>query len=353
MENHKLKILVRADGDNRIGMGHIIRTMALAKEFMLRNCEVIYFVKEYNVVIDLLKENGFNTININCKTSLDKEIEIIEQVIIENKIDIFIGDAKHINQYYLNRVEHKCSYLVLIDVLGDMSIGADIIINGGIYVEQLEIKAKEYNRNTLLGTNYSLLREQFYECRQRHINRKVNNILITMGGADILELTPKILKYICDFNEELSIDVVVGYACCNKHEIEKVAYNKTNINLYYNVTNMAELMYKCDLAISAGGTTLYELAATGTPTIGIIQVENQILQTTKFEEKGLIINLGNGNELTKTKFLYTFKSLSNNYKKRKEMSKLGQMIIDGKGAKRCVDKILYEFVTKKNNLKKL
>src|SRR5690606_26934651 len=108
-----------------------------------------------------------------------------------------------------------------------------------------------------LGTQYNLLREQFKNCKERIINKNLSNILITMGGSDVLDLTTTFIKYVNEFNERLNINVVVGPAFLDKKAIEKETYKLSNVTIYHSVKNMAKLMYDNDLAISSAGTTLY------------------------------------------------------------------------------------------------
>jgi UDP-2,4-diacetamido-2,4,6-trideoxy-beta-L-altropyranose hydrolase len=342
-EEYKFNIGIRADGNNELGLGHIIRTMALAKEFQKRHCKVLYWIKKDSNVQQLLKSNNFDVVELDLDLSIEKEIQVLNKSGKENKIDVFIGDAKHINQKYLNKLDRTNKLVVLIDVLRDMKIDADLIINGGIYATEYQKEAQENNRNVLLGAKYNLLREQFNNCKARNIDKKVNNILITMGGSDVLGLTSTFIKYINEFNNKMKIEVVIGNSFVNHIGIKEIANKLPNVYLHYNVKNMAELMYRSDLAISAGGTTLYELSATGTPTLAVIQAENQVLQTNGFQQKGVIVNLGYGKEIERNIFLEEINVLIEDLDKRKTMSELGQIEVDGKGAERCFFRILEEY----------
>lgn len=53
--------------------------------------------------------------------------------------------------------------------------------------------------------------------------------------------------------------------------------NNRNIRFFYSLDaeHMKTLMLESDVAISAGGQTLYELASVGLPTIAIQVVDNQ------------------------------------------------------------------------------
>lgn len=335
-----LNVAIRADGNNKIGLGHIIRTMVLGNELKRNNCKVTYVTQNNKETLDILKRNKFEFLNIEINTSLVDEIYIINKFMEDKKIDIFIGDSFKIDKNYIANIKKYGKFIVIIDNLRDMSLGANLIINGGIYAYKLANDAERYNQKVLLGTKYFLIREQFKNINKRAINKEVKSILITMGGADPMNLTPKFISMVSSINGNFKINVVVGNAFKNIKEIKDIDKNNSQIKLYYNVENMADLMYESDIAISAGGITLYELSIVGTPTIVLIQAENQVLPSNIFNDKGIILNLGYGNKVNELCFKQAFVKLINDYNKRKKMFENGREILDGKGAERCVEKIL-------------
>lgn len=343
MELHneiRLHVAIRADGNSKIGLGHIIRTMVLGNELKKNNCKVTYITQEYKETLDILKKNKFEVFNIKTNASAADEIYTINKFMKDNEIDIFIGDSFKIDKNYIAKIKKYDKFVVIIDNLRDMSLNADLIINGGIYAYKLAKDAERYKQKVLLGTKYFLIREQFANINKKFIKKEVKSILITMGGADPMNLTPKIIKMVSSINRNLKINVVVGNAFKNIKEIKDIDKNNSQIYLNYNVENMAELMYESNIAISAGGTTLYELAIVGTPSIVLIQAENQVLQSNIFNDEGIVLNLGYGDKVIELCFKQAFVKLINDYNKRKEMFKSGREILDSKGAKRCVEKIL-------------
>lgn len=337
MKNLKLNIAIRADGNSRIGLGHIIRTMALGNEFKKNNCNVVYITKDNKDTLDILKKNEFDYFIVESNNSLKEEIDIVNEMMQD--CDIFIGDSFAINKKYIASIKKNKKFIVIIDNLRDMSVKADLIINGGIYAYSLAKNAVKFNQRILLGTEYLLIREQFTNSKKRDINKTVKNILVTMGGSDPLKQTPNIISVLGELEKNLKINVVIGNGFTNIEEIEKISKKNHRIVLHYNVENMANLMFQNDIAITAGGTTLYELAITGTPAIVLIQAENQVLPSTIFHDKGTIINLGYSDKVSELYFKEILIKLINDYDKRKEMSTIGQRILDGRGATRCVEEI--------------
>jgi spore coat polysaccharide biosynthesis predicted glycosyltransferase SpsG len=154
-----------------------------------------------------------------------------------------------------------------------------------------------------LGTDHLLLREEFRNLPEIEVRDRVKNILVTVGGYDLRNLTPKIIKALNELDldeiedkyldkENLHIDVVIGPSFDNLDEIIKeVQKSNLDISLNFNVKKMSKLMLKSDIAISSGGSTLYELTVTKTPALVLLQADNQVRVAEKLDGES-IINLG-------------------------------------------------------------
>jgi UDP-2,4-diacetamido-2,4,6-trideoxy-beta-L-altropyranose hydrolase len=340
-------VAIRADGGNKIGLGHIVRTMALANECKRNNCSVVFITQDNPIVVKMLTEKGFIIEPIPLALKKDEELRVVNHIMNERKTEIFIGDCFAIDREYVLGIRKNNRFIVMLDNLKDMSLGADLIINGAIYGKTFREEAEKYQQKALLGDGYYILREQFIQNSKRVIHKNVHSILVTMGGSDPLNLTPWLMKMIHKVDHSLKINVVVGSAFEHATEIQELAQELSNITLHVGVENMANLMEQSDIAISAGGVTPYELAATGTPSIVVIQAENQVLSSTMLADKEIVINLGDGAALQENVFINTLKQLIENYGQRKTMSALGQQTVDGRGVMRCVAHILESYREKR------
>ena len=99
-----------------------------------------------------------------------------------------------------------------------------------------------------------------------------------------------------DWVKDIKIHVVEGVYSVNHEFLEKLSEEYDNLIIHKNVQNMTELMVQCDIAISAGGFTLYELCACGVPTISVAFADNQLENVKRFDEEGLIIYAGDVRE---------------------------------------------------------
>ena len=116
-----------------------------------------------------------------------------------------------------------------------------------------------------------------------------------------------------------------------------------NVSVLHNVSDMAALMGNADLALSAAGSTLYELAVVGVPTVAIAMTENQSLNAAGFEELDLgpVFRYEEGcffgecGDLTST-----VSRLSADRDARCSMSERASSIVDGRGAERLAQALL-------------
>ena len=298
-------VALRVDGGKDIGMGHIMRTMTLASD--LKKDEeverVFYITKNKPSAVKKLKENDFEVIIIEKDLSYEDEIEQVKEIIKKEKVNKLITDSYEIDQNYLIEMRKVVDQLVTIHDYAPFAFPSHVVINGNAYAEDLNYESYYGDTEFLLGTDYLLLREEFRNLPEIEVRDKVQNILVTVGGYDLRNLTPKIIEALnsIDFDEiedkyidkeNLHIDVAIGPSFDNIDQIvAEVEKSNLDISLNFNVKKMIKLMRKSDIAISSGGSTLYELVVTKTPDLVLLQAENQVRVAEKLDGKS-IINLG-------------------------------------------------------------
>ncbi|HOQ17438.1 MAG TPA: UDP-2,4-diacetamido-2,4,6-trideoxy-beta-L-altropyranose hydrolase [Defluviitaleaceae bacterium] len=315
-----MKILIRADGGKTIGMGHIMRTSVLAEE--LRRCAEVSYVcseeEEFDFGVNFLRQNGYFVYRFSEENLLSKINDIA--------YDCMIVDSYNVDANFFKSVKRAGSFLGYIDDLKKEEYPVDFIVNQNPYALDLNYTEENYIE-TFLGITYVLLRKEFQNPMKRYISPVCKDVLITVGGSDINRITEKIIQNILKEELDMTLHVVIGPAF-PKGYLDTFSHPK--VKLYYNPI-MSDLMKKCDLAVSACGSTVYELAACGTPTIGIVVADNQMMAYEKLKQLGIIKGSNVENILDSIKEM--------TYEKRLEMSRKGQELVDGLGAKRLASEI--------------
>jgi UDP-2,4-diacetamido-2,4,6-trideoxy-beta-L-altropyranose hydrolase len=337
-----MKIAIRADGGATIGMGHIMRTLVLAEELAKDN-QVFYVCKvekeidfseggltglklagnKYYKGIEKVLSQGFKVVYLKE----DKVIEALKNV----EADLLITDSYDVDEVYFDETKTIFNKTAYIDDLNSIKYNVDFIINQNCGAEGLIYKA---NQSTVLmtGLKYVMLRKEFRNLKPKKIFSNIGDIMITVGGSDANNLTEKLLEAVSDL--KYNFHIIIGPSFHNKNLFIK--YKKSNIFFYENA-DMLSIMSSCDLAISACGSTIYELAACGVPTLGIVLAHNQIFAAREMEKAGTLINLGDYTNLENDILKNKIKQLSNNKELRISMSLKGQKLIDGEGVYRVRD----------------
>ncbi|MBU3142319.1 UDP-2,4-diacetamido-2,4,6-trideoxy-beta-L-altropyranose hydrolase [Clostridium sp. CF012] len=329
-----MKIGIRADGGAEIGMGHIMRTLVLAKE-LSKIHDVFYICKvdnplsdRYRVGIEKVKLSGFEVEKIR------EDFVLLDLKDIE--ADLLITDSYDIDEKYFDETKKMFNKTAYIDDMNLYYFNVDFLINQNLDGVDFNYKVNT-DTKLLIGSDYIMLREEFRGISQKYIKEKANDILITVGGGDPHHVTEQLLEYVKTL--EYNFHVVVGPSFDKNNSLKN--FENTNINFYYNA-NMYEVMQKCDIAISACGSTLYELTACGISTLGIVVANNQQGIADKMSKMGLIKNIGWYNQLDKDTFVRELNALCNDYGKRNEMYARAKEAIDGNGVNKIVKKLILE-----------
>ncbi|MCR8744766.1 UDP-2,4-diacetamido-2,4,6-trideoxy-beta-L-altropyranose hydrolase [Romboutsia lituseburensis] len=332
-------IAIRADGSFEKGMGHIIRCISLAKEFRNKNIVPIFVIKEDKITEEVLKTNKIDYITLKSG-NLENEIKEIENIFKYINPKYTLTDSYWMSEKYLIKLKYISNILISVDDNNLYNYPSDIIINYNLHSKDLNYKLKNSKSKILLGCKYCMLRSEFQEKIPININNIVRKILIIMGGTDINSFSSVALDSLLKIDMNLKIDVIVAnsYKCVTA--LREIQSKNNNVNLIFNPNNVADVMKNCDLAISAGGTTIYELGCLGIPTILVPQVDNQINSAKKANDLGMMINLGKYNCVNLYELNDTIIMLSNNKKIRQNMHNICLQYVDKNGNKNIVNEII-------------
>jgi len=258
-----LKVAIITEGFSGTGYGHLTRCLSIYQAFeekgivpaFIANCDEHgkTFIPDVNVV------------QLNWLENEAKLMGLIES------FDIALIDSYLAPIETYKKICKSVKEAVYIDDYIRLEYPPGTIVNGTIGAENLPYK-KDNDHHYLLGIDYMPLRKEFWDVvvPQRNSNN-IKNVLITFGAQDNENLTEIILDYFLTESPQFDYYIVSGDLDLSKK------FNRENIYYHYalKAKEMLEVMLKCDLAVSAAGQTLYELARLGIPTIAIGVADNQ------------------------------------------------------------------------------
>lgn len=366
-------VFIRTDGNSQIASGHLMRCISIANACRELGMKVHFLVSDKES-ISFFQEKSFADFPITCLESaaydhLEWELPELLSLLADcdHQKTIFLLDSYFVTEKYLESVGKlaKTAYiddLMLFDYPVDFLVNYDVISSRTMPAYQA---AYANAGKTLLGAAYAPLRGQFQN-REMPLRKQVKNILITTGGSDPFHFCLYLIRALKEMIsvpspkpfpifEGVTFHMIIGAYYTDKEALYSLGQACPFLKLYENVTDMATLMESCDLAVSAAGTTLYELCALGVPSISFTMADNQVASANAFDESGIIPYSGDIRTSTDyapekiLKFLTRMSgfdiidstpSAANSYAKRKIVHQTMRSFIDGKGSQKIARTML-------------
>lgn len=339
-------IIFRADGNSIVCTGHIMRCLSIADAFRRRGENCIFVIAD-NTPKELISSRGYETIALGTRYDhLDDEISAMQSLIQKKRPDLVILDTYFVTRAYMDALNVICN-LVYIDDLGAFPYPCRTLVNYNAYGPYLGYD-ELYGRSGVkapkqyLGIKYAPLRDDF-RCVEAHIQpEKVSEVLVSTGGADPEHIAVRLVRTLLEKEIAYNYHFVVGTLNSDAEEICALAGKSGRITVHRNVRDMKALLMSCDAAVSAAGSTLYELCACGVPTVTYVFADNQKMGAEAFQRMGLMSNIGDVREIFgfEKKILDEIDTLSFNETLRKEISSKMQDLVDGCGADRLAEGLL-------------
>ncbi|WP_221074016.1 hypothetical protein [Agarivorans aestuarii] len=267
-----MELWIRLDANPSIGFGHLVRMSALANAAIARRWKVKLFTTS-RITINLPTGVELNYV--------DSDQQLLNQSLINKPEWLFI-DGYHFTQQQCEIFNRIADQLAHIDDLQQAyQLDSQLLVspNGeafkAFYCETFP------RAELLLGLRYVLLRSEFEQSFLNYSERKI--ALVSFGGADVANL---------------SWDAVEALISAGFTDIHLVVTDAMNINL--NNTNlakvslhrnlsakeMANLMGRAKIAMGAAGSTMFELASQGVPSVFAIVADNQVTAARELEASG-------------------------------------------------------------------
>jgi len=276
-----MTLLVRTDASVEIGSGHVMRCLALAQAWQSEGRKVAFLMADTAPALEArINAEGFSVIHHPYPdgSAADSEHTIaITQTLGTNKV---VVDGYHFGADYQQQLKVAGLKVLFIDDNGHADYyAADWVLNQNIYAHEGLYPHREPYTKLLLGTRFALLRKEFWPWRgwQRQIAPVARKILVTLGGSDPDNVTLQVMQALQQVTvPNLEVMVVVGGSNPYFEGLQALATSSAvKFDLRRNVDNMPELMAWADMAIAGSGSTCWELAFMGLPSLVIPLAINQ------------------------------------------------------------------------------
>jgi len=314
------RIVIRTDGGRRVGLGHVRRCLALADALRRRRVHCHFVLHGDDDAATLVADAGYT---VEDGPTADAAARIAARAVVLDSYELAPDEVAAIEPNVR---------VVAIDDLGKPDRRADVVTNSGVSASASDYESVD--ATLLLGPSYALLRAEFADEPARAAGTPPR-VLLTVGGADPHDLTPLFVRSALAEVDDAVVDVVAGPF------FERRPSAGERIAVHDRPTELRALMLGADIALSAAGHTLFELAATATPTVAVGIAENQRPNLSGFAARGTLLAAGEARDPDLERDVRALlRRLAADRSLREELGARGRALVDGQGADRVAEAIL-------------
>ena len=345
-----LSVLFRCDGSPEIGLGHIVRCLALADELNdVHNCRITFAMRTGPLGIQMVEEKGYKVIipqegdqSFDYRNWLNECVRKVDARVIV--LDVRDGLARA----DVKELRNNGTLIATIDDPEDKRLEANL----AFYPPVPQVKRIDWTGFTgklYIGWEWVILRKEFSitpSPKPQAARTGIPRILVTMGGSDPQGVTIKAIKALEMLGDNFEAVVVLGAGFQHKKQLDNLLSDcKHRFDVQENVNNMAELMTQSDLAVASFGVTAYELAAMGVPAIYLCLTEDHAESASAFVEAGTAISLGMFTHVNTEMIAKGISNILNNKSLLARLADTARKYIDGQGVARISRLMIERFET--------
>lgn len=340
----------RVDSSTRIGTGHLVRCLTLAKHLRSRGVEVIFLCQHLEGdTTALVEQAGFEVMFLNIgndghASSQNRDAIESLRLIHECSATRVVLDHYDLSLEWEELVAGNIKSLMVIDDFTDRRHRCDLLLNQNLVPPRDSSFSVSPHGATraLVGPKFALLQHEYAAIRSIRSmeNSPIDRISVFMGGSDPENVTELVLRSLVNMElGNIAIDVVIGAANPHHAQLLSLFGDYDSIIFHTDLTSLAPLLTKSDLAIGAGGTSNWERMCLGVPSIVVDIAENQRGICIELARAGFIEHIGSSHSISSGDIQHAVEKLISQTQLRSQYSRQGQIAVDGLGANR-VNEIL-------------
>jgi UDP-2,4-diacetamido-2,4,6-trideoxy-beta-L-altropyranose hydrolase/UDP-4-amino-4,6-dideoxy-N-acetyl-beta-L-altrosamine N-acetyltransferase len=296
-----MKVVFRVDSSLKMGTGHVMRCLTLAKILKESGVNVEFICRQHEgSLVKKIRSNGFNVYELGLLEGVEFDSKLSHthwlgatqqqdaddciEILKSAKTNWLIVDHYALDEDWQRKLKPYYDKLMVIDDLADRKHLCDLLLDQTFGRQTCDYEPLvPTDCELLLGSQYALLRPEFSKWRAYSIERRskpeFKSLLINMGGVDVDNVTGQVLQELraCNLPNDINITIVMGESAPHLEDVRVVTaafLYKTEVKV--GVDNMAEIMANTDIVIGAAGSTTWERCCLGLPTIQIVIAKNQM-----------------------------------------------------------------------------
>ena len=285
MVERKVAVL-RADASDLIGVGHVMRSLALGEALLDAGFDVVLASVDLPAGMrEEARKCRITVVDLQCEPfGSDDAIATLAL----NGAVLVIDGYKFEREFFEILENGSNSFVIIDDNVETNALAPSVVINQNPHATPEMYVHLSGSPKLLLGLQYALLRREVREATKQSINPVAGKVFVAMGGSDFLQLTSPIVDGLKDL--DIEICVAIGPTNSQRQQIEETVRSIPRARVILQADYITELA-SSSLAILAAGSSLWEAAALGVPSVGLIVAENQIGASVGAEHCGISISL--------------------------------------------------------------
>lgn len=330
-----LSVLVRCDGSPEIGLGHVVRCLALADELeQAHGCQVAFAMRQGPLGYKLVRARGYLAFTPPEDEGWFDYPEWLEGVVNQVQARALVLDVRDdLPARAVGRLREGGLLIATLDDPSDRRLEADLAFYPPV-PQAKRLHWTGFTGQLHLGWEWVVLRRGFAHAPIR-VHHERPMVLMTMGGSDPAGLTLRAVAALDRLPGDFDALVVLGPGHSDHGELaDLLAATRRHFCLRHDVSDMPGLMAQADLAVASFGVTAYELAAMGVPAIYLCLTQDHAESASAFVEAGMADSLGVCTQVTAEVLAERVGALLADAPRRARMGQRARGLVDGCGAER-------------------
>ena len=322
-----------------MGTGHVMRCFALAQAWQDAGGRTVFVIAEAAPAVRerLLGEN-IELVPLDVTAGGEDDARKVAELALRHAAAWVVVDGYQFSADYQRQLKAAGLKLLFVDDTGHAGhYSADLVLNQNAHADESLYPDRESCTRLLLGTRYVLLRREFDRWRdwKREVALVGRKVLVIMGGSDPRDITSLTVRSLQRVDVE-GIEVVIVVGGSNPHlwSVQRLAATFRAATVLRDTSNISQLMSWADVAFSAAGSTAWELAYMGLPSLLLEVLEHQSPVAKAMAANSASVNLGWFAEAKEEEMARAAGDLLRDNTRRKQMMDSGRRLVDGDGTRR-------------------
>jgi len=341
------RLLIRTDASTDIGVGHVMRCIALAQAWLDSGGQADFaLARGADELGNRLHAEKMRISKVGAIPGSQEDLRETVDLAAAQRVEWLVLDGYHFSMDYRQQLENQNLHLLFIDDHGNYApYRSEIVLNVNPQASGAMYGFSDSRPGFLLGTRYALLRREFllFPRSSVEVPEKAHRILVTFGGSDSDNVTLQVLQALEEITDlKLQITIVVGATNPNKPSLQaQVAGSCHAATLLSDVNNMPQVMSQSDLAITAGGATCQELAFMEVPMFLLTIADNHEETVEAYSRAQAAVSVGWFNRIDRKNLVNSLRQVIADKKVRVEIRSNARRMVDGRGAQRVVEAMCF------------